>query len=105
MNRLLDYRFGPRERSGDQGKRGTPMFSVRQVLMLPAIPVFGIAMLVAAPRCLGAGERAQKWHTPFIVAGAFFGAIACAMIDVVWGVRPRWDFKDQCSLLGLELRR
>jgi len=82
MKRLLDYRFGPRERSGDHGNRGQPTFSVRQVLMLPAAFVYCGSLLVPSP------------------AGPFIGAIACAMIDMAWGSRPRWDLKDQ-----MELRR
>lgn len=80
LQRILDYRFGPVERSGDQGQRGRPVLSVRQVLMLPAALVFCVSLLV--PR-------------PF---GAFIGAIACAAIDMIWGIRPRWDFKDQMEL-------
>lgn len=80
MKRLLDCRFGPLEQNGDQGRRGQPMFSVRQVLMLPAVLVYCVSLLV--PR----------------TTGAFIGATACAMIDMTWGRRPRWDFKDQMEL-------
>lgn len=78
--RLLDYRFGPPERSGDQGRLGQPIFSVRQVLMLPGAVVYCASLLIPKP------------------IGAFIGAIGCAMIDLAWGMRPRWDFKDQMEL-------
>jgi hypothetical protein len=80
MKRLLDYRFGPLEKSGDHGQRGVPAFCARQVLMLPAMSVYVVSLLLPKP------------------LGAFIGAIACAAIDMAWGQRPRWDFKDQMEL-------
>lgn len=100
----LDYRFGPKERSGDQGRAGQPMFSVRQVFLLPLLILFCMSIVVALPLLIGR-RPVRRWQVPFVMVSAAIGATARAIGDMINGLRPRWDFEYQCWLMGLRLER
>ena len=69
--------------------------------MLPAALVIGLSFLVALP--LLVAEPIRKWQVPFVWASALIAVCGLALGDLSQGSRPRWDFKDQCWLLGLRL--